>query len=334
MGKSRQCSLKEGLHPLPYPENPDTITEGSIRYGRWHSQNWKTHQRRKRKMLQRRPLPVMLKNWTLLERLHPIHGKTTTQETPRKTQENSSRRRRTRIRKPNQHNRRSHCRKDQCWGFLKGRSPVMQDSPKTKTKHVSENKSIIIPTSVLQDTFAKDITTRALIDCSSQLDCIDHGFVLKHNLPKLWLSTPIRVKNVDGTYNEKGTIKFVTQLFLRLKMVVHWILFHIMGCGNENIILGLPWLKKINPRIDWVTETVTIPRRTDQTEALNYKTGITQRTSYTKPTYHEFLPNEYEREAPEYPDETSIRMIRGEGTLTPKFKKRGKEFILSIRKSP
>ena len=82
-----------------------------------------------------------------------------------------------------------------------------------------------------------------------------------------------------------------------------------MGCGNENIILGLPWLKKANPNIDWVTETVTISKCTDQTEALNYKTGITQRTNYTKPTHYEFLPNEYEREKPEYPDKTFINMI-------------------------
>ena len=82
-----------------------------------------------------------------------------------------------------------------------------------------------------------------------------------------------------------------------------------MGCGSNNIILGLPWLKKINLRIDWVTETVTIPRKSDQTEALNYKTGITQRTTYTKLTYHEMLPYEYERETPEYPDETFIKEI-------------------------
>ena len=140
---------------------------------------------------------------------------------------------------------------------------------------------------------------------------------------------------MDGTYNEKGTIKFVTHLFLHIGTVVHWILFHIMGCGNENIILGLPWLKKINPRIDWVTETVVIPRKTDQTKALNYKTGITQRTNYTKPTYHEFLPNEYEREKLEYPDETFIRMIWEEQDFpTPnKFRKRGKEFIPDIRKT-
>ena len=143
---------------------------------------------------------------------------------------------------------------------------------------------------------------------------------------------PIKVKNVDGTYNEKGTIKFVTYLFLHIGTVIHQILFHIMGCGNENIILGLPWLKKTNPKIDWVTETVVIPRRTDQTEALNYKTGITQRTNYTKPMYHKFLPNEYKREKPEYPDETYINMIRGEQEfpLPNKFKKMGKEFIPSI----
>ena len=67
-----------------------------------------------------------------------------------------------------------------------------------------------------------------------------------------------------------------------------------MGCGSENIILGLLWLKKINPRIDWVTETVTIPRKSDQ---------------------------------------TFIKIIRGEGNLIPQFKKRGKEFTPSIRKT-
>ena len=108
-----------------------------------------------------------------------------------------------------------------------------------------------------------------------------------------------------------------------------------MGCGNKNIILGLPWLKKANPNIDWVMETVTISRQMDQTDALNYKTGITQRTSYMKLTYHEFLPNEYKREKLEYPDETFVNMIRGEQEfpLPNKFKKKGKEFIPSIQKT-
>ena len=105
-----------------------------------------------------------------------------------------------------------------------------------------------------------------------------------------------------------------------------------MGCGNENIILELPWLKKANPNIDWVMETVTISKHTDQMEAFNHKTGITQRTNYTKPTYHKFLPNEYTRENLEYPDETFINMIQGEQEfpIPNKFKKNGKEFFPSV----
>ena len=140
---------------------------------------------------------------------------------------------------------------------------------------------------------------------------------------------------MDGTYNEKGTIKFVTHLFLHIGTVVHRILFHIMGCGNENIILGLPWLKKTNPKIDWVTEMVTLSKRTDQTDALNYKTGITQRTNYTRPTHENFLPYEHVREKPEYPDESFMSLIRGEQEfpIQNKFKKTKGEFVLSIRKT-
>ena len=183
--------------------------------------------------------------------------------------------------------------------------------------------------------FAKDIITKALIDCGSQIDCINWGFVQRNKLPKFRLPVPFRVKNVDGPYNEKGTIKFITHLFLHIRTVVHQILFHIMGCGNENIILGLPWLKKANPNIDWVMETVTISKHTDQMKAFNYKTGITQRTNHMKPTYHEFFPYKYERKKPEYPDETFVNMIQGdqEFPVQNKFKKKGKEFIPSIRKT-
>ena len=108
-----------------------------------------------------------------------------------------------------------------------------------------------------------------------------------------------------------------------------------MGCGSKNIILGLPWLKKANPNIDWVKETVTISKHTNQMEAFNQKTGITQRTNYMKPTYHKFLPNEYTREKLEYPDEAFVNLIQGEQEfpVSNKFKKKGKEFFPSIRKT-
>ena len=69
-------------------------------------------------------------------------------------------------------------------------------------------------------------------------------------------------------------------------------------------------------------------------EPFNHKNGITQRTNYTKPTYHEFLSNEYTQEKPKFPDKTFINMSRGEQKfpISNKFKKRGKEFIPSVQK--
>ena len=33
--------------------------------------------------------------------------------------------------------------------------------------------------------------------------------------------------------------------------------FYITGLGNQKVILGLPWLRKHNPEIDWEKGTVT-----------------------------------------------------------------------------
>ena len=41
-----------------------------------------------------------------------------------------------------------------------------------------------------------------------------------------------------------------------------------MSCGKENLILGLPWLRAINLKIDWHTKTISIPESTDQSKLL------------------------------------------------------------------
>ena len=41
-----------------------------------------------------------------------------------------------------------------------------------------------------------------------------------------------------------------------------------MNLGNENVILGLPWLKDVNPSIDWVNKTISIKESLDQSQEL------------------------------------------------------------------
>ena len=41
-----------------------------------------------------------------------------------------------------------------------------------------------------------------------------------------------------------------------------------MNLGNKNIILGLPWLKDVNPSIDWTQKTLSIRESLDQSQGL------------------------------------------------------------------
>ena len=124
-------------------------------------------------------------------------------------------------------------------GFIK--SVIMADK-KSKLFHIT--------LSVLKNTFGKDIITWALINCGASTNCLDWGFVKRQKLSYYHLPDPVCAKNVDGSYNNAGIIKFITTMFIQIKGIIHQVLFHIINCGNENIILGIPWLEKTNPLIN------------------------------------------------------------------------------------
>ena len=114
-----------------------------------------------------------------------------------------------------------------------------------------QSKSFCIALSVLKNTFDKDVITKALIDSGASINCLDWGFIKKHKIPYYRLPQPIHTRNVDGSDNESGVIKFISTTFIRIKGIIHQVLFHIINCGNENIILGTPWLEEVNPQINW-----------------------------------------------------------------------------------
>ena len=114
----------------------------------------------------------------------------------------------------------------------------------------------------------KAVDTRALIDSGASISCIDWEFVRKHKLPTQRLKIPIQARNTDNSINSKGVIWFSTTLFLNVKGIARRITFYILSLGNENIILGLPWLKEVNPTINWVERTLSIKEFLDQSQEL------------------------------------------------------------------
>ena len=56
---------------------------------------------------------------------------------------------------------------------------------------------------------------------------------------------------MDGTNNKQGTIHYYTDLNIKISDRTFLERFYITRLGNQKVILGLPWLRRHNPEIDW-----------------------------------------------------------------------------------
>src|SRR5260370_21418859 len=113
------------------------------------------------------------------------------------------------------------------------------------------NKRFTIPISIKPE---KTEETTALIDSGAE------GMFVNISIAQKWRKTslvkPVKVQNVDGTANANGEIKekCLITIDCQGKEMTDW--FYIMALGDQNFILGLPWLEKYNPVIEWREKTL------------------------------------------------------------------------------
>ncbi len=119
---------------------------------------------------------------------------------------------------------------------------------------MSRNK-ITIPIS--QCSNLKTAETKALIDSGAEGKFVNGTIVKWKNV--IHLKKPITVRNVDGTHNEMGKIRYKTKICYNMKRNQFEDWFYVTKLGDQKVILGLPWLKQVNPDIDWSTGTVSFP---------------------------------------------------------------------------
>ena len=68
---------------------------------------------------------------------------------------------------------------------------------------------------------------------------------------KIPLKKPQYIWNIDGTHNKAGTIKEYVDLQVQVgpkKEEMHFLVTHI---GEDELVLGYPWLVAFQPKIDW-----------------------------------------------------------------------------------
>jgi hypothetical protein len=101
-----------------------------------------------------------------------------------------------------------------------------------------------------------EIVEDGFLDCGATGKFIDQIYARSKGLELEPLDKPIKVYNVDGTLNKRGTIRQYVDLNVEIHGKICKERFLVTGLGKQKIILGFPWLKKMNPIIDWQKGTL------------------------------------------------------------------------------
>ena len=96
------------------------------------------------------------------------------------------------------------------------------------------------------------INTLALLDSGAEGNYAHMRFIQKHKIPAFDLASPVYPRNIDGTLNQQGAIRYAA--YLQMEMAdkhQETLEIAITNTGKHDILLGTDWLKTHNPSIDW-----------------------------------------------------------------------------------
>jgi hypothetical protein len=99
--------------------------------------------------------------------------------------------------------------------------------------------------------------TTAMVDCGAIENFIDERYAKQNNIPLQRKAIPRRVLAVDGREGANGPETHDAVVDLTINNHYETIRLHCITIGNSPIIVGLPWLRKHNPNIDWKEGRVT-----------------------------------------------------------------------------
>ena len=113
------------------------------------------------------------------------------------------------------------------------------------------------------------VETTTLVDCGATGSFIDVGLLCLLKLPLEKLPKSIIANNVNGTTNAKGTIQWKAHTNILFKERTEKLKLMVLSLRHRQIILGMPWLKKWNPAINWKRNMMTLPENPLATETTS-----------------------------------------------------------------
>src|SRR6266702_4668045 len=110
-------------------------------------------------------------------------------------------------------------------------------------------RSMHIPISIRTSNAMADM--KALVD-SGATDCfMSETFLQQMTLGKRPLQKPQKIWNIDNTPNQAGAIMHYIDLNVQTGGIRKTIQFLVTNIGNEDIVLGYPWMAAFEPKFTW-----------------------------------------------------------------------------------
>lgn len=170
--------------------------------------------------------------------------------------------------------------------------------------YVARNKAI--KASVSLYTCEQGVVTRnALLDSGATECFINPRLVQKLQLPTTKLKTPRKVRNIDRSLDKSRTVTEVVLLNMTHEDHAARHAFFVADIGADELILGYPFFKVVNPLIDWATGKTmgTVTLRTPPlmpSEITLQKTMVVQQLTEQaadkkKQNWDELVPTQYHK---------------------------------------
>ena len=103
---------------------------------------------------------------------------------------------------------------------------------------------------------------KALVDSGATDNFIHPAFAKRLGLTMTPLDKPKQIYNIDNTSNKVGSITHSLELKVTTKGIDKIMRFLVIDIGNEDILLGYPWLATFEPTFGWkdtIIETKALP---------------------------------------------------------------------------
>src|SRR5687768_3711648 len=151
---------------------------------------------------------------------------------------------------------------------------IHDDSPRSYPSEVripaltknERTPSIVIPIEFIGRVTGRKIDAKALIDSGAEGIFINTCFATENDFTLQKIPQPFPIRNVDGSGNALGWVREQTIQQTRIYAPdndshhTETTEFYITDIGDNDVILGMDWLKKHNPEIDWAEQTIDLSR--------------------------------------------------------------------------